>query len=110
MQKLMSDKKGQLSNGVIAGLGVVLGAVVIFGLIGIIGAFMGLIQGEIDKDLTAGSWAANNSLLAQESQGELFDKLPLVALVIVIVLILSLIIGIVGVFLYMGRGRTGTIG
>lgn len=110
MQKLLMNKKAQLSNGVISGLGIILAAVVIFGLIGIIGSFMGLIQTNVDSSLSNTSKAWNNSQEAQSAQQTLFQKLGLVALVIIIVLILSLIIGIVGVFLYLGRSKTGTVG
>ena len=79
-----------------------LGWVILFGLIGLIGAIFGLIQtdvqNEVDVEAGNASWAHNNSVKAQEAQGKIFGKLPLVGTIVVLSLILMLVLGVVAYF------------
>ena len=47
---------------------------------------------------TGSSWAHNNSVKAQEAQGKIFGKLPLVGTIVVLSLILMLVLGVVAYF------------
>jgi hypothetical protein len=53
------------------------------------------------------SWAYNNSQKAQEAQGKIFGKLPLVGTIVVLSLVLILVLGVVA---YFRRGNATQIG
>lgn len=97
------NKRG--NSNMMSGLRGILAAVIFFGLIGIVGAIFGLIQSDVDDELTENTTAWNNSQDAQSAQGKIFSKLGLVGTVIIFTFILILILGVVGYFMagnYMG--------
>jgi len=109
MRKLSLTPQGKKGN---AG-NELLGWVILFGLIGLVGSIMGLIQTDVDSDVVdeAGntSWAYNNSQKAQEAQGKIFGKLPLVGTIVVLSLVLMLVLGVVAYF-RQGQGQSASMG
>jgi hypothetical protein len=109
MQKLSLIPKGK--KGASAG-NELLGWIILFGLIGLIGAIFGLIQSEVEDDVVDEvgntSYAYNNSQKAQEAQGKIFGKLPLVGTIVVLTLILMLVLGVVAYFQNRNAG-TGQV-
>lgn len=91
MLPMLKNKKGNSGDAL-------LGWIIIFGLIGIIGAIMGMIQSDISADLDNESIEAENLQLAAEAQGKIFGKLPLVGTVVVLSIVLMLVLGIVSYF------------
>jgi len=60
-------------------------------------------------DYVVSSWAYNNSQKAQEAQGKIFGKLPLVGTIVVLSLVLMLVLGVVAYF-RQGQGQSAAMG
>jgi len=106
-RKAFSHRKGIADA--VNGLQVLLAAIVFFGLMGLVGGILGLIQDDIDSELNSTSQAHYNLANASVAQGNIFERLGLIGTVIVLVFILILILGVVGYFL-AGKYTSGQYG